>query len=137
MSQLMDFLYSFGMVFGAGAIGFWGFEFLKIYKRIWKRKPALPDCSLRLYVLICSGITIFCGVLAILLTADSVVDSLFLGFAIPSSAKSIAEMPDVVNNGDASTTGVTGDTIDVDDIELEEPRNENFATRVYNILFKI
>ncbi len=109
-----------------GIIGFLGFEFLKIYKRIWSKKSLFPKKYVLVYIISIIGIGLFSGILSNLFAPDNVIEAIFIGFSVPTSIKTILEPKNQVNP--------TQDVI-VDDIELKTEEIKLSFNSFYRLIF--
>ncbi len=74
-----------------GALGFIGYECLKIYKRINARKIIVPKNNRSSYFVSLIGIAIFSGIIAGQLANESIITAIFIGFSVPTNIKAIFE----------------------------------------------
>ena len=102
----MDFLY--------GIIGLVGFEALRIYKRIWANLPFTPRRNVGLYLLTICCLAFFSGFAAHALANGSIVNSMFVGFSVPTGLKALTDKPH------KSLESRKGELV-VDDIEIGKP----------------
>jgi len=95
-------IYIFGM------IGFFTFEALRIYKRLWSGLKIPPLSNKYLYCLILIGISILSGFIACVFSPDNTIKAIYIGFSVPTGLKALIESPRKEQNIDF-----------VDDIKLD------------------
>ena len=112
--------------FLCGVAGFAGFECLKIYKRIWRRRAFVPRNQIPLYLFSIIGLAIFSGFVASSISPGNLLGSIFIGFSVPTNAKAIFEP----NRNSQFEKGHH-----VDDIELIEKAKKTNFQLWYDLIF--
>jgi hypothetical protein len=81
------------MMFVYGVVGFFGFEALRIYKRIWAKKSIVPLGMVWLYLACLLILAAMAAAVANALSDGRAGLAIYLGFSLPTSAKTIFEQP--------------------------------------------
>lgn len=114
-----------------GIIGFVGFEALRVYKRLNSGQPAVPQQT-GLYVLVILILAVFAGFIAHVFGHGNVMQSLVLGFSVPSGVKTILE-PSEKRQKSPNDTIEYNDT--VDDIDSRPPTRPDGPLKVIRSFF--
>lgn len=94
------------MQFVWGAVGFFGFEGLRVYKKIIAGEDAIPSRHTTLYAVTVVWICVFAGIVAFLMQLPSAAHALYVGFSVPSIMKALV--------------GTRAGGVEVDDVEIRD-----------------
>lgn len=121
-------------------IGLAGFEGVRLLKRVFSEQPAIPDQT-GVYLVALALVAIFTAGIGYAMDLDSAIKSIFVGFSVPSGAKTILE-PQAKEISRAPSTAQSGSDEDhTDDIQVStvfesEKANETWSiSSVSNVYF--
>ena len=102
------------MTFVLGALGFGGYEALRIYRKIIVGRVAFPKRAATPYLVVILVIALFAGTVSWAINPPQLAYCLYIGFSVPSSIEAILK-----TQSSAKASGAGGDTVEVDDVEVE------------------
>lgn len=96
-----------------GIVGFIGFEGLRIYKAVLRKRAAVPQNRYGIYAFSITLLLVFSGFAAEIMAGGNKLTALFVGFSVPTGMKALFDdqMP---RNG----TGPTAEAVKVEDTKI-------------------